>query len=160
MLIKAFEYEGLDLDPKNLLKDTPLVLALENSQFKAAELFIEMGADIKVIGRNCMTPLMIATEKGLTSTAKMIATADPRTVLDKNILGETSIQIAERLKNEALVGFFLGVGSRVTTPSGGMGSISGNGGNKVGGVGVICNVSNVSGGNVTNLISSKGGKKK
>ena len=47
------------------------------------------------------------------------------------------------MKNEVLIEFFLSVGSRVTTPSGGMGNISGNGGNKVGGVGGLNNVSNV-----------------
>lgn len=106
------------MDCLNLFKDTPLILAIEKNHEELAIMLVEMGANLNIMGRNCQTPLMISCEKNFTKLAKMIASIDSKLISEKNILGETSIQIAERNRNDDLVHYLYSLNpfsSRVNT---------------------------------------------
>jgi len=89
------------------MKDTPLILALENGYESLSVILIEMGANLKIMGRNCQTPIMIACDKNLTKAVELMAQLDSSIINDKNILGETPLKIAERKGNLNLVQFLM-----------------------------------------------------
>jgi ankyrin repeat protein len=60
ILIKA----GADIDPRDRLGNTPLMLAAQRNQTEAADLLIEAGAKLNMQNRDGLTPLMIAAGRG------------------------------------------------------------------------------------------------
>lgn len=107
--------ETLNLDCLNNYKDTPLILSIENKHEDFAIMLVELGASLSIMGRNCQTPLMISCEKGLNKLAKMIVGIDNKLINEKNILGNSSIKIAEENGNDELVQFLINVNTRLPT---------------------------------------------
>lgn len=115
-LIKTvLQYQSnlINVDILNKLKDTPLILSLEKGNLCIAQTLIDMGADISIKGRNINSPLMICCEKKYNKLAMMISSIDNKTIYDKNIFGETCIQIAERNKNDELVQYFINISKKI-----------------------------------------------
>lgn len=115
--ILQYQSNTVNVDILNKFKDTPLILSLEKGNISIAQTLIDLGADISIKGRNINSPLMICCEKKYNKLAKFISTIDNKTIYDKNIFGETCLQIAERNKNEELVQFFINIPKKIPSSS-------------------------------------------
>lgn len=74
---------------------------------KVAIELINLGADLSTKDKHKNSALMLACEKKMNNIAMKIAEIDPKLIHEKNILGENSIQICQKLKNEELALYLL-----------------------------------------------------
>lgn len=91
----------------NKSQNTPLHLALENNNNEIALLLIDIGVELNKKNKHDLTPLMICCERNNVEIAKKLMSMNNSLILQTNILGENSIKICERNKNEDLCLFLL-----------------------------------------------------
>ncbi|MDZ7316226.1 MAG: TonB family protein [candidate division KSB1 bacterium] len=72
--------EGTDVNTRNILGETPLLLAAETCRIEAAKELIAAGANVEIASKLGNTPLMAAAAKGCTDMVRLLldAGADPR----------------------------------------------------------------------------------
>ena len=91
----------IEVNAKNAVKDTALIIAIENKNEKSAKELIEHHADIKIRNKNDFSPLMLSCKYNLATIAELLIKKGAD-VNERNILGDTPFKIATMNNNEKL----------------------------------------------------------
>lgn len=92
--IKELIHSGADINTRYIGGETPLLKAIRNNKFKAADFLIENGADVDIRDTDANTPLMeLCRRDSATDLIKKVIALTKR-ISAKNNVGDTALHIA------------------------------------------------------------------
>ena len=112
-------FSHIDINKRNELDRTPLMLAAEQGHIKVTKALIEAGADIQVVNRVGFTALIIVAKSSHTAVAKLLI--DKGADVNAKCEGETVLSIAAHHLNLELVNYLISNGADFRTATAGHG---------------------------------------
>jgi ankyrin repeat protein len=103
---------GIDVNTRDEVNDTPLIVAARNGRSDALKLLLEKGADLEARNDSRCTALTCACEKGHTEAARLLATSAAN-INHKNADGLTPLALAARGGHLELVTLLLSNGADI-----------------------------------------------